>query len=384
MEALFGLVVLLAIGGSFVAFVVLLVVLGQRQAQASRERFARSVEALGLTLQGTHEAVAVRDGVGVRVQLTSESRGSGKHRRRVNVTRYYAYPDPPLRMGLELSEQTAILGDLLDFAGLSSDVVLGDPALDAALRIKAIEPDHARAVLREPTVGPPVLEACRIGRFALADGQAFLQHDGWALDAPQLGARLGCLHRATHALIAARRRWRATWEHALDASWGAIATTEGLTYDATRSQIYGRVADTSVQVVVTTEKGALVTRAEARFDPPLGLGLSVYRTGVAENVGKLFGAQDVQVGVAAFDAAFTVKARDEAGARRALGGEAAEAIVRIATIARAVSADDAGIRVQLDGVAHDARAVGTVVRALAEAARGMRGVGGAVPAGAYR
>ncbi|UJR78456.1 hypothetical protein [Sandaracinus amylolyticus] len=384
MEALLGLVVMLAIGGAFVAFVVLLVVLGQKQAQKNRERFARAAEALGLTLQGTHEAVAVRDGIAVRVHLTSESRGSGKSRRRVNVTRYYAYPDPPLRMGLELSEQTAFFGDLLDFAGLSNDVTLGDAALDAALRIKALETDHARAVLREPMVGPPILEACRIGRFALADGQGFMQHDQWALDAPQLGARLDCLHRVMHALVAARRRWRASWEHALDGAWGAIATTEGMTYDAARSQLYGRVADTSVQVVVTTEKGALVTRAEARFEPPLGLGLSVYRTGVAQNLGKLLGAQDVQVGVAAFDALFTVKATDEAGARRALGGEAADAIVRISSLARDVSADDGAIRVHIDGVAHDPRAVGALVRAMCEAARGMRGVGAAAPAGVYR
>ena len=143
------------------------------------------------------------------------------------------------------------------------------------------------------------------------------------------------------------------------------------------------MGDPTNQRAVTTEKGKLDTRAEARFDPPLGLGMQVYRTGLAENLGKLFGAQDVQVGEPEFDAVFTVKARDEANVKQVLANGAAQAILQLAAIAEDVSADDQAIRVSVPGVMSDPRAVATLVRAMGEAARAVRG-GGVVALGAFR
>lgn len=384
MEALLALCSVFGAVVGMVAFVGVIAWWGQHQAKVRKQRFAQAAQQLGLTLAGDQAATGSRDDVWVRVVLTTESRGSGKNRRQVKVTRYFAHPDPPLRMGLELSEQAAFFGDLLDFAGLSNDITLGDAALDAALRIKALDADHARAVLLDAHVGPAILAACASGRFALDDSRAFLQHDGWAVDAHDIRRRLDPLHAVARGIAAARRRWRAAWEHALDGSWGGLAATDGLTYDPARTQMYGRVADTTIQVAVTTERGTLVTRAEARFDPPLGLGMQVYRTGVAQNLGKLFGAQDVQVGVPEFDVLFTVKASDEAGVRRVLGdGGGAHAILKMASMAADVSADDQGIRASVGGVVSDPRAVAGLVRAMSEAARAVRG-GGAVAAGAYR
>lgn len=384
MEALFALCSLFGTVVGMVAFVGVLVWWGQHQAKVQRQRFAQAAQQLGLTLAGDHAAHGSRDDVGVRVVLTTESRGSGKNRRQVRVTRYFAHPDPPLRMGLAVSEQTAFFGELLDFAGLSNDITLGDAALDSALRIRALEPDHARAVLLDAGIGPAILAACAAGRFSLDDNGAALQHDGWAVHAHEIQRRLDPLHAVARGIAAARRRWRAGWEHALDASWGGLALTESLTYDPSRTQLYGRIGDTTIQVAVVTEKGTLVTRAEARFDPPLGLGMQVYRTGVAQNLGKLFGAQDVQVGVPEFDVLFTVKASDEAGVRRVLGdGGGAHAILKMASIAADVSADDQAIRASVGGVVGDPRAVAGLVRAMSEAARAVRG-GGAVAAGAYR
>lgn len=383
MEALLVILVMGGAGLAFVGVLVGLIVLLSHRSKQQSATFAASVRALGLTQQGSHEASGVRDGIGVRVVLTTESRGSGKNRRRVNVTRYYAQLDPPLRMGLEVHEQTAILGELLDFAGLSSDIELGDPALDAALRIKALEPDHARAILRAPDVQRPILAACAAGRFAISDPHAFLQHDRWAVEQRELSSSLEPLWAVARGLSAARRQWRARWEHALDASWGGLAGTDGLAYDGVRSRLGGRVGETSIDVGIHTERGALVTRASARFAAPLGLGMKVYRTGVAQNIGKLFGAQDVQVGVAAFDAVYTVKATDAEGVRRVLSEGGADAILRLQSIASEVTADDAGVSVRVDGVLHDARATSTLVRGLVEAARAMR-PGGSVSIGAFR
>lgn len=371
----------LAIGA--VGVVLLAVWLSSAQAKRSRRQFAESARALGLTPHGEHEASGTRDGVGVRLVLTTETRGSGKNRRKVRVTRYYAFLDPPLRMGIAVGEQTAFFGELLDLAGLSSDITLGDDALDRALRIRALEPDHARAILRSEDVRAPILTACARGNFALSDERAFLQHDGWANDQRGISSRLEPLWAVAHAVATARRRWRASWEPALDAAWGGLASSDGLTYDGVRSRLDGRIGDMAIAVGIDTERGALVTRASATFDAPLGLGLSVHRTGFAQNLSKLFGAQDVQVGVPAFDALFTVKAADAEGARRALGDGGAQAILSLQSIASEITMDDAGMKLRVDGALHDARAVSKLVRALSDAARAMR-PGGPVSIGAFR
>lgn len=380
-------VVALAAAGALAAVpigAVALIVIGARHLGRRRiERFGRAAQALGLALHGTQDARGARGEVPVRVLLTTERRGSGKNQRTVSVTRYYAQIDPTLRMGLEVHEQTAFFGELLDFAGLSSDITIGDDALDRALRIRALDPDHARAILRHPELREPVLRACASGRFAISDVETFLQHDGWELEAGPLAMRLDALAAAARALGAARRHFRAGWEHALDAAWGGLAQTDGLGYDAMRSRLGGRVGDSTISIAVVTERGTLVTRASVALPEPLGIGLEVYRTGFAQNLGKLFGAQDVQVGVEAFDALFTVKATNVDAVRQILGGGAAQSIHALTELAQEVRADDRGVYVRVDRVVHDAREISALVRALTATARALR-PGGQISVGAFR
>lgn len=377
--AVFPVIVALGAGGVGV----LAYLISKSHAAKTQLRFTESARALGLTPQSAHEASGARDGVLVRVVLATERRGSGKNRRTVRVTRYFAELDPPLRMGIAVGEQTAFFGELLDLAGLSGDITLGDDALDRALRIRALEPDHARAILREGAVRAPILSACAAGHFALTDARASLQHDGWSIDVHSISSRLEPLWAIAHGVAAARRRWRASWEPAVDASWGGLASTDGLAYDAMRSRLVGRVGDAMIEVAIGMERGTLVTYARATFPGPLGLGLSVQRTGFAHNVSKLLGSQDVVVGVPAFDTLFTVRAHDEEGARRALADGGGQAIVSLQSIASEVTADDTGVKVRVDGILHDARAVSTLVRALSDAVRAMR-PGGPVSIGAFR
>ncbi|MDQ3031934.1 MAG: hypothetical protein M3Y87_05910 [Myxococcota bacterium] len=383
MAVLFSLFVMFAGGLSIAGFIALVLWLGARSRKRTAAELAASVQALGLTLQGEHQASGVRDGIHVRLVLTTESRGSGKNRRTVRVTRYWAHFDPPLRMSLHVGEQTAFFGDLLDLAGLSNDIELGDPALDAALRIKALEPDHARAVLRAADVQRAILAACAAGSFSITDAHAFVQHDGWVTSQGGIASRLEPLWAVARGIAAARRQCRASWEHAIDASWGGLAGTDGLAYDGARSWLGGRVGETTLDLSVQTERGALVTRASATFAAPLGLGMQVYRTGLAQNLGKLFGAQDVQVGVAEFDALYTVKATDADGVRSALAGGGAHALLQLQSIASELTVDDAGVKVRVDGVLHDPRAVAMLVRSLSSAATAMR-PGGSVSIGAFR
>jgi hypothetical protein len=60
------------------------------------------------------------------------------------------------------------------------------------------------------------------------------------------------------------------------------------------------------------------------FDPPLELGLRVYREGFLSRMGKLLGFQDVQLGHPELDRLVMVKATDESAVRRLLGTPTAQ------------------------------------------------------------
>jgi hypothetical protein len=338
--------------------------------------------ALGLTAHGSHEVRGTRGVVPVGARWTTERRGSGKRSRTVRVMRYWADLQPSLRMGLGIGVQ-GFFDPMFHSIGLGSDMQVGDPALDQAFVIKALDADHAGRVLRDRETAAALLALRGEGSLSINDAQLVLRHDGWARDASGLGARLDVLHRAAAALLASRRAARAQWEPHLDTTWGAIARTEGLTYDPHRTQLAGRIGDAWVQLDVVSIGDGIGTTAWMRFARPLGIGLRVFRGGLAHTLGAMLGGQDVQCGHRVFDDAFIVKATDPDAARSMLAGGGAEAFVKLAQIAPDVEANDDGIRLSTRQLIHDARAIGTIVRAMSDATRAF-GSGGPASQGAYR
>ncbi|MEL6178318.1 MAG: hypothetical protein AAFS10_05160 [Myxococcota bacterium] len=53
------------------------------------------------------------------------------------------------------------------------------------------------------------------------------------------------------------------------------------------------------------------TRIQTFHNPPLGLGLNIYREGIFSGFGKMLGFQDIEVGDRQFDDRFTIKGQDE-------------------------------------------------------------------------
>jgi len=378
---LFTIVVAVAGGAVLVALVVLLV-------QAIQRGIGPSVppselgRAIGLVPQGTHDAVGERDGIRLHARWTTVSRGSGKSRRTVRVMRYTAIIDPPLRMGLAIGREGFLEG-LFDSLGVSSDVVVGDAALDAALRIRAIDGPHAAAVLADPGVRGALLAGAQYGTFGVTDDQVLCGHDRWARDASELAGSIERVHAIARSLRDARARTRASWELALDGSWGAIARTDAMQWSPERTRLATRAGDAWVILEIGVLEGRLITRLALRFDGPLGMGLRVARTGMGAQLGALLGAQDVQCGHRAFDDAFTVKAKDAEAARSVLAEGGADAIVRIASVMPELEVTDAGADASIGTVLADARVAGSAMQAAIDLARALRGGGGA-PAGAYR
>lgn len=60
------------------------------------------------------------------------------------------------------------------------------------------------------------------------------------------------------------------------------------------------------------------TRIQTFLNPPLSLGLAVYREHLFSGIGKMFGAQDIEIGDNAFDSRFLVKGADSDAVLRLL------------------------------------------------------------------
>jgi hypothetical protein len=92
---------------------------------------------------------------GTRVSVFEElhSSSSGSHTESV----FKAYFDPPLPFELDLRREG--FGAKLAKAVGGQDVAVGDPAFDAAVRIKASPPEQAAAFLKEPRRQTAILQA---------------------------------------------------------------------------------------------------------------------------------------------------------------------------------------------------------------------------------
>jgi hypothetical protein len=355
------------------AFVLLLVLYGQGVRRRQLSSFGQLMPSIGLTMLGPQHASG-RFGRGtLDVILTTERRGSGKNSRTVSVTRYRVRPPTPFRMALKLSGQSAFFGDLADALGLVNDIKVGRADVDAALRIGAADAQHAAQILTQDDVAHAALAAARLGRFYLRDDHAFAQHDGWVEDRGALEQYIHPLGALVDALSSARERIRASWEQGVDRSWGHVAEAEGYRYAATWTAMSsttpgGATADLHVEA---SDHG-LVTAARVVVPRPLGYGIEVYRTGVLQSLGKVFGAQDITIGVPAIDEPYTIKASREAEARQLLAGMAPD----LSTLTEAFGTlriVDGGLEASQPGLLLEPMQLTKVLRALVRVAQALGG-----------
>lgn len=172
--------------------------------------------------------------------------------------------------------------------------------------------------------------------------------------------------------------WAVTAQKKREDTWARLAARLGLSY--ARSQVWGTLEGQGVQLrteVRGSGKHRQTWTVVASFlNPPLDLGLSVYRQGFLSNTfGALFGAQDVAVGDPSFDPAYVVKADEPARAVALLGPELRAFFVRAHADRTGLHLADTGARIEERGMVSNEQwlewALQTVAMAsrLADAAR---------------
>lgn len=278
--------------------------------------------------------------------------------------------DPPLFMGTRVSRE----GLLTNMFG-GSDVTLGVPEIDRALRLTSLDADKLRALLAPAS---PQDQAF-LGRLAgLVGGGLYFTDSfvGYRLPGVQHDPRMvgACIANAVWVRneLAARasRVPRRPHEVALAESWAGVARAASLAFDEARFSLQGVVDGVALEIALAPTAGAPMTSVGVRCPRPIGVQLRLSKFDPSKGADKEAGegahrvlfqfltdviAQDIRVGDPKFDDAFLVQGFPEDHVRSALSSPALrDAMVRISKVATEVSMTDQGITWFIKGQANAA------------------------------
>jgi hypothetical protein len=278
--------------------------------------------------------------------------------------------DPPLFMGARVARE----GMLSNVFG-GSDVQLGVPEIDRALRLTSLDAEKLRALLAP--AGPDdqaflaKLSGLAAGGLYFTDSFVGYRLPGIEHQPAMVGA---CIANAVWVRRELAKRVarvpRRPHEAALAASWAAFAAKTALAFDEARFSLQGVVEGVAVEIALAATAGAPMTSVSVRWPRPIGVQLRLAKFDpskggdpeLAEGSHRVLFqfftdvlAQDIRVGDPKFDDAFHVQGFPEEHVRSALSSAGLrDAMVRIAKVATEVSMTDQGLTWFIRGQANAA------------------------------
>ncbi|NUO53187.1 MAG: hypothetical protein HOV80_30435 [Polyangiaceae bacterium] len=275
--------------------------------------------------------------------------------------------DPPLFMGTRVSRE----GMLSNMFG-GSDVQLGVPEIDRALRLTSLDADKLRALLAPASAQDQAflgkLSGLAGGGLYVTDSFVGYRLPGSQHDPAMVGACIANAVWVRNELAArAARVPKRPHEVALAESWAGVARAASLAFDEARFSLQGVVDGVALEIALSPTAGAPMTSVSVRWPRPIGVQLRLSKFDPAKGADKEAGegahrvlfqfltdviAQDIRVGDPKFDDAFLVQGFPEDHVRSALSSPSLrDAMVRIAKVATEVSMTDQGITWFIQGQA---------------------------------
>lgn len=248
---------------------------------------------------------------------------------------------PALDLGFEINDTVAPLG---------VRVVVGDADWDFEVSSHVDDLVRARALLVEPLRRAIIRVNIAAPTFQMND-ERIRAHHGYG--AGDVRSTIDMLVNVADRLDEARKDVppaKPLAAHATEAR--RIAEARGFVFSATPFRLAGTIEDRDVEVFFKrtgAQKYRFFLNAGSRAvrAPGFGFGFRVRKQTLVDGVRKVFGAQDVEVGDARFDAAFLVEANDVDRAKYALEEGVRAALVDFVERFDRVTLDDA--RLCLEG-----------------------------------
>lgn len=376
-----ALLVALAILVSVPVTLVVVLILFTRSARREREaKWARLARKLELNYAN---GVVFGRLQGQQVNLRLETRGSGKSKQVYTVVS--SMPSLPLDLGLHVTHQ-GYFDEALVTLGLKTDILVGDPAFDAAFSISADEP-HRAVMLLTPALRR-ALSAIQ-EPILLSDAGFSMSTRGAVTDEAWIAWALRTAAGITAQVKEARRRVPvATPLAGHRVEWKRFAAQAGLSRMSTPLCMWGELEGTRISVRAV-RVGPLVYQMEVMvyFDLPLHLGLFARPAGAFDDLATFFGRQDHRLNDPAFDPAFVVQAARSDRLAEVLDEGARRMLVDLNRRFGSVQVNDEGIAIRSASMAADPRAIPALTGPVREAAKRIseNAVGrSAARAGPYR
>jgi hypothetical protein len=278
--------------------------------------FRQMKRVLGMPARGAsdfrHWLYGTRNGLEVIVLTFDVGSGSSS----MTYTGVIARIDPPLFLGLGVRKH-----GFLDRFG-STDLKVGEPAVDDALHITSFDPRQAVTLMSPHD---------RDGRDLLAETIALRNFDPKVTDSLVMLAREGTISDPAHIAgmlesatslarhFATRRQAMPLTQRELgvQGEWRTFAERERFRFDAPRMKLEGVVSGAVTEIGLETEGQVVRTSVTVRFPRAVDVAFAVRRAGLPGFLQGVF-SQDITIGDAAFDDMFIVTGYPEAAVRAAL------------------------------------------------------------------
>jgi hypothetical protein len=329
------------------------------------------------------EMFGQHDGQDIYVGVRTYTTGSGKN----SQTHYFTYVDvvfdPQLKRGVNARRADAVSKLFGDVFG-QRDIQLGSPELDRELRIDGLDPEQVRGLFGVGGIAARLL--ARHDPFVphVTDGHVRLEARGVLARPEQVRPAIAPAVALYRAVLAAWRALPPSVEEArLEPTWRRVAERLGLAYEPRGMRACGRSGEVGARFELVIHDRGWATELAATFDPPLGVGFRIAREGVLAGIGKLFGAQDIKLGDAAFDAAFVVKGKDEQRVREILVDDARAGLLELARAGELI-VDDGTVLLRLPRIVDDELELRELLGKLTTTANQMVKHRRIAPVGPYR
>lgn len=265
--------------------------------------------------------------------------GSGSNRSTETVA--VAQIDPPLFLGVSIARE-GFLSDL--FGG--TDVQLGDPVLDAELRLGAFDGARLAEFLRPNPANASLLHALVRGvrtGMHVTDSTVVFSMRGLVSDRRSIATSLDEAIGVAAHLAARRASFPLTEAERLHvAEWRAYAEANGLTFDPSRMELAGKMNDTTVRIGLETNGGRMHTSVTVTWPQAFPVSLRLHKKSSLSFLASLF-TDEIVTGDLAFDDRFSIQGSPEASVRALFASaELRGSLVRLAPYASEVTMNGAG------------------------------------------
>ncbi len=276
------------------------------------------------------------------------------HRRNSESGYNYTYCEtelnPQLRLLLKLDSNPGVANQLVDAMTGTRDNTIGDTEFDRRFRLLC-DDDRVRQFLMQnlddkQNLAQNLVSAGQyVEEIILKDELVYVEEKQAVLEFQGLKQMLEwTVYLAQRVEKSNQLLPLSDWERSLVQAWKSFAEKSSIFFDEKNLSLKGPYRGFEIQATLgRSERRTWLTEFKLDFGRNLMLGLHILQQNAIHEIVSLFGAQDLQIGEAAFDKTFVVKAKNVQAVQYLLKPDLCRQLLKLNSPAKTFKVDDEGI-----------------------------------------